>query len=396
MKQSKADWRSTAAALLAVLAAHGLFMALSGKWPWSANPYNSYILQAVSWLQGRLDVDYRSWLELAEYGGKYYVSFPPFPSYLLLPFAALFGENAPDGVAALLVLLVGAAYAVRLPRLFGAAEQRAVFLALFLYLGGAVWQITVDAWVWFLAQSCAFTLTLMAFTHAKLGQAGRAWFFLCAAVGCRPFQILCAPVLLWLLRQPPPRAESTARRLARLLPALLLALSFLGLNWARFGSPLEFGHNYLPEFVHAAHGQFHLSYVPGNLYSLVRLPEWAPGEGLVFPAYNGGNIFLAFPLLAVYLLLAARALARKEERLPTLGLFAILLLHLFLLCLHRTMGGAHFGHRYVCDLLPAAYLFLCRAVGKEDPPRPVWMLSGVLALWGLCVSFWGVLGFYAR
>ena len=48
------------------------------------------MLQAQSWLEGRLDLgkDY-PYLELAVFGGKYYVSFPPFPSYIMFPFAAL-------------------------------------------------------------------------------------------------------------------------------------------------------------------------------------------------------------------------------------------------------------------------------------------------------------------
>ena len=94
-------------ALLAVMAAA---MAFTGQWPWKGNPYNSYVLQACSWLEGRLDLgrDY-PWLELAIHEGKYYVSFPPFPSYVLLPFAAVFGTAAPDGWIAVVCSLLGMA-----------------------------------------------------------------------------------------------------------------------------------------------------------------------------------------------------------------------------------------------------------------------------------------------
>lgn len=80
-------------------------------------PYRSYTLQACAWLDGRLDLgtDY-PWLELAIYEGKYYVSFPPFPSLVLLPFAAIFGTNTPDHWISLVFSLVGIIYALRLYR----------------------------------------------------------------------------------------------------------------------------------------------------------------------------------------------------------------------------------------------------------------------------------------
>ena len=47
----------------------------------------------------------------------------------------------------------------------------------------------------------------------------------------------------------------------------------MALNAARFGNPMEFGHNYLPEFVRAEKGQFSLSYAMGHLKQLLRLPK---------------------------------------------------------------------------------------------------------------------------
>lgn len=79
-------------AVLSILMYLILMWILTGNGLFSHNTYNSYALQAESWCKGRLDLGQNySFLELAFYKGKYYVSFPPFPSYLLLPFA-LFGE----------------------------------------------------------------------------------------------------------------------------------------------------------------------------------------------------------------------------------------------------------------------------------------------------------------
>ena len=71
---------------------------LTGKSFFGPSPYNSYTLQALSWLHGHTWVENNEILELAIYEGRYYVSFPPLPSVVLLPFAALFGLTTPDNL----------------------------------------------------------------------------------------------------------------------------------------------------------------------------------------------------------------------------------------------------------------------------------------------------------
>ena len=89
----------------------------TGQWINTPNTYNSFALQAKSWLEGRLDLgENYSYLEIAEYNGKYFISFPPFVSYVLLPFAIIFGERTPDNLIAVICYLVAAVYAVKLFR----------------------------------------------------------------------------------------------------------------------------------------------------------------------------------------------------------------------------------------------------------------------------------------
>ena len=51
-----------------------------------------------------------------------------------------------------------------------------------------------------------------------------------------------------------------------------IAISYMALNYARFGNITEFGHNYLPEFTRTKTGQFNLSYLRENLMHYLRLP----------------------------------------------------------------------------------------------------------------------------
>ena len=66
--------------------------------------FNHFALLADAWLHGRLDLGhppppYTQNNDFAEFQGRYYVSFPPFPAVILLPFAKLAGspENLRDG-----------------------------------------------------------------------------------------------------------------------------------------------------------------------------------------------------------------------------------------------------------------------------------------------------------
>jgi Gpi18-like mannosyltransferase len=232
-----------------------LFIAwiFTGQWPWEGQPYNSYILQAQSWLKGRLDLgqDY-PYLELAIYNNKYFVSFPPFPSYVMLPFVAL-GWNTCDSMIAFVASLAGAVYAFKIMKHFNVENKKAIFFALFLTVGSNWLMTAQNAWVWFIAQNMAFTLSLMAIYYALKNKAGLSLAFWACAVGCRPFQALYIPVLLYLLYKAHKEQnhddkliDIIKKRWLALIPMAIIALSYMILNFARFGNITEFGHNYLP------------------------------------------------------------------------------------------------------------------------------------------------------
>ena len=158
----KVDWIYVIVPL-ALLGTFWVIAAFTGQWPWQSNPYNSYALQTDSWLKGRLDLGQNyEWLELAIYQGKYFVSFPPFPSYVLIPFVVLFGTNTPDHFIALVVTIIGCIYAVKLYRETSAEKQHSLFWVLMLYFASGYLFVGMNGYVWFIAQSMSFTLSLMA------------------------------------------------------------------------------------------------------------------------------------------------------------------------------------------------------------------------------------------
>ena len=195
----KVDWIYVIVPL-ALLGTFWVIAAFAGQWPWQSNPYNSYALQTDSWLKGRLDLGQNyEWLELAIYQGKYFVSLPPFPSYVLIPFVVLFGTNTPDHFIALVVTIIGCIYAVKLYRETSAEKQHSLFWVLMLYFASGYLFVGMNGYVWFIAQSMSFTLGLMALYYTLRNKGGLALTFWACAVGCRPMLALYGILLGYLL-----------------------------------------------------------------------------------------------------------------------------------------------------------------------------------------------------
>lgn len=364
LKTKNTDYINILVLCLCVTAVFFVAWTFTGQWPWKSQPYNSYILQAQSWLEGRLDLgrDY-PYLELAIFNNKYYVSFPPFPSYVMLPFV-LIGWNSCDSMIAFAVSLLGAAYAFKILRHFNIDSKASIFFALFLTVGSNWLMTAQNAWVWFIAQNMAFTLSLMAIYYALKNKIGLSLAFWACAVGCRPFQILYLPALLYLIYNahkavnPEDKIiDIIKKRYLALVPMAVIALSYIILNFARFGNITEFGHNYLPEHTNSELGQFNLSYIKENIGSLFKLPSVNSSGIWEYPQFNGMCIFLVSPIFISYLVYIARSIIKHEkfDMKFTLLVLAIAIIELLSITAHNTMGGAHFGNRYTNDVLPIIF-----------------------------------------
>jgi hypothetical protein len=291
----------------------------------------------------------------------------------MLPFVAL-GWNTCDSMIAFATSLTGAVYAFKILRHFKVENKRAMFFALFLTVGSN-WLLTAqNAWVWFIAQNMAFTLSLMAIYYALENKAGLSLAFWACAVGCRPFQALYIPVLLYLIykahkaQNPDDKLiDIIKKRWLAVIPMAIIALSYMILNFARFGNVMEFGHNYLPEFAEAEYGQFNLRYIAANLPAIFRLPSVKEGVW-EYPAFNGMCIFMISPIYISYIVYIIHTLIKKEKADMKLTLIIVIIAVIEILCItaHKTMGGSHFGNRYTNDVLPMIFLGLASLLSKDE------------------------------
>ncbi len=354
---------------MCVLAAMLVIAAFTGYWPWTRNPYNSYALQAASWLQGRLDLgqDY-PWLELAIVDGRYFVSFPPFPSLVLLPFVLIFGTDTPDTLICWLVTLAGVVQAMRIWKHLYGSSTGAFIYVLMLFLSSGYLFIAQAGWVWFMAQTFCFTLSLSSILYMLKGRRGLSLTLWAFAVGCRPLIALFLPVLVILMRRRSSTQSWTVflkKTWTSWIGVCITAAFYMTLNYLRFHNPLEFGHNYLPEF--QTYGkQFSLSYVPEHLKLLLRLPEAGEDGVLRFDHQETYLLFLINPMYITYLVSIPVSIVERYRCDPVMMLTVsgLAVLHLFVTCMHRTLGGFQFGNRYLLDALP--FLFLGILLWKSD------------------------------
>lgn len=390
-------WRESAlwtGALAVALAWLGLGLALKMNL-FGHSAHDSYTLMALAWRKGMLSLgkDY-PWLELAVYNGDWYVSFPSVPALVMLPLTLLFGENTPNTLAVGLYFLGSYIAAYHLARRFREPAE-ACFMALFMCLGCNMLDLSLTGDVWYQAQLLSFLLT----TCCALGLTGesrRGWvlalFCLALSVGCRPFQAVYAPFALAALwrKLNPEKALSPAKTLLKMLPYLiapaLVAVALGWYNWARFGNPLEFGHNYLPEFTRDPElPQMGLKYVGGNILNLLRLPYFNDGR-LEFERFNGFAFWLANPIyVTAGIAMVVKAVRRRWDLLDAL-LLAGFAVELFLTLMHKTLGGWQFGARYLCDLVPMLLLIELRGRDRVTAwERAIGLFAIAFNLYGTAV-----------
>lgn len=379
---------------------------LLGNGPFDQVAANSYTRQAVAFLSGHLDLTDGSslaYLELAIKDGKYYVSFPPFPAFVLLPFAVFCGLSTPDFLIIYISDVLAAAVAFLIAKEHKIAPLYCLIDSLFIILGSNFVFLMLNPSVWFLAQNLCFTMALFSLYFATKGKNALAFLFWAFAVGCRPMQIVFLPVLLFVVYEKYKVKCPEAGFFKMLLkiwksyiPMAVTAWVYMILNYARFQNPFEFGHNYLPEFVNAPEGQFSLSYVSNNIAFLFHNIEFDETGKMVISHFGNLSMFIVIPVATVFVMFGIISLFGKgQNRKKYCTLFLLTFIcasaYLFLVVMHKTMGAWQFGCRYAVDIVPWIYLFVCGCFSKK-PELNKWIWP--FFIWGSALNLLGTIIVY--
>ncbi len=362
--------------------------------PFTPSPYNTYTRQAMAWREGRAylseDVPH---LELAIYQDRYYVSFPPVPSLPIFLLTFVFGDQVPDGLLVLLYASLTLLMAFRLLINKGFSPVSSALYAFFFLFASSYLPLMLHGAVWYQAQVLAMAFTVAAIYFLDKDKPTQALLFYALAVGCRPFNALYGPllILLYLLRFK--ETGAITKQLKKLIPGILLGLLVAAVyafyNWIRFGNPLEFGHNHLPEFSFQGGTQFSFKHVLQNMRTfLFSLPFEQGAQGWQMKIF-GFSLLIANPALTLMLSSFLIDGIRRRLTIKRVAIIAFFLLHLLLLLMHRTFGGFQYGARYAVDLLPYALLYL-----TADKPKSISKIEAAVLLLGLALAIYGSLNIH--
>jgi hypothetical protein len=336
-------------------------------------------------------------------GKTAYMSFPPFPTVLMLPAAAIRGRAGNDVVPTLLIaaLILPLAFAT-LRRLAAAGlssrtPRDDLWLVATLAFGSVLFFTAVQGKVWYTAHVVGVALAL-AYAWASiearhpvvaglaLGAAAltrTAMAFMVILFVCEAWR-MAGGVTAW-------RADRAAmlRALRRPLlrfaaPVVAFAIAGMAYNLARFGAPTEFGHTYLEVRQQTQIEQFGLAsyhYLARNLaVALTLLPEISSRPPYVQISGHGLALWFTTPIL--WFLLWPRE-RNAIHRTLWLCVLAVALPSL----LYQNSGWVQFGYRFSLDYV--VFLVLLLAVGG----RPLTRFAKLLIVIGIAINLFGALTF---
>jgi hypothetical protein len=352
--------------------------------------YDSYTLQALAWRSGHLNLSQNySWLEIATYKGQYFLSFPPVPTIPMLFLSFFFGAKTPSTWLMVLCFFTSYVIAYKLLRRFQNSNFYSALWAAFLICGSSYLDISLFGWVWYMAQSMSFVLTLvciLCLTYTSRKIQGVGLFAFALAVGCRPLQAIYIPLILGFIYQKN-RQQTILKTIKAIIPMLiapsLVAIALGTLNFLRFDSIFEFGHNYLPVLL--AEPQFSLSYVPINFLRLTTVfPTINTSGQLDLPRFGGFAFYIANPIFIIF---GLRLITHWKRNKIDWLLLGTVILHFFVLTMHITFGAWQFGTRFLVDMLPAV-LVLCTRTRQ-----PLKFYEVAIMLFGVAFNMYGSIVF---
>lgn len=374
----------------------------------SIAPHYVYLADAL--LHGRLDllqppVEY----DLLVIDDKLFVAGSPMPAILLMPFVAVFGNGFSD---ILFGIVLGALNVALVQHLF-----RKWPITLLFAFGTPHLYLAALGSVWFNAHIVAILFGLLALREA-LGK--KRWFvaglWLAFAGLARPtvmFGAMFFVTMIWLSY----KQRHRIRPLLTFATALMLGVAAHGLyNTARFGSPVNFGYQYVQgatniTSAYTRFGGFNPRFLPCNLFVSILSPPQVNGyvppltydvcayllEGVnlsepsvpITPNPLGMSVFIVTP---AFLLMFA---ARQREATLAAAAWAGLLATMIPLWMYHNTGSVQFGYRYWMDAAPMWLLILSMAL-KNTSRGASRTFERTLIIFSIAINLWGFLWMFEQ
>ena len=358
--------------------------------------YKHHVFVADAWLHGRLDVQgypphYHDWIAV---GGKVHSPFGPTPAILLLPFVWWWGTALNMNLFSMAVAGLNAAFCWLLLLRAGVGPRRAALGTLMFAFGTVNWYTAIIGTTWFLSHLCVELFLLLAllevFGRGRGILVGAAFGF---AVLSRVNVMTALPAVVLLLIDRRAKRSGLRRFVdgaafgRALLVGLGLALPIaieMGLNYSRFGNPLETGYGTAAQMYLGGrpHGWYDWRYLPQHLYvSIFKGWEYTEEFPFLKPSPEGLSVLFTSPVL-----LYAFAASWRDRTVRLLWLAVVLTAAALFPYFYQ--GWVQFGYRYLLDALP--YLIILTAAGMEgEPRRTILLLAEFSVLSNALGVYWG-------
>ncbi len=327
---------------------------------------------------------------------RYFVSFPPGPAVLMMPFVAIFGYGANDviftllfaGLNVMLVFLV-----LRRLREFGyseRSEKEDLWITVFFAFGSAHLWCAAQTGVWFTALIIGVTFNLIyLWCSIDAKHPFFAGLALAAAFSTRATLVFAAVFFYWQLLRPASGESRTISEIAKKFavfsaPCLIVGVALLYYNYVRFTNPAEFGHTYLAAGTIPRirdFGMFDIRFLTRNLTSAFTLmPRISDSMPYIQFSTHGTSLLLTTP--ALWLLLWPK---RRSPIARPLAITALVIaVPIFF---YQNTGWEQFSFRFSLDFMP--YLTLLFAVCGY----PMKKLTRSLIVTGIVFNAFGAITF---
>ncbi|MDQ7841875.1 MAG: hypothetical protein RDU83_12765 [bacterium] len=354
-------------------------------------PFNHYVLLADAFLNGRLDLDRPPrYLEMTQFGGRFYVMPPPGPAILLMPYVAVRGLRASQSLASWVIGAIGAGLMVLLASRLTPRPRDYLWFGVMGAFGTIIWFLSALGSTWYFAHVVAvagLSLSLVETFGARrpiIVGTGIAVAYLShlPTVLTLPFFLVATRASWW------PGGLRDWRRIdlsylirltAPIAAAVLLNSAY---NYLRFGTVADVASAVRPGVLDEpwfSRGLFHPSYIPRHLHTMfLYRPVFVPHPPFALVPWTGLAIWVTTPAF-VY---ALRAPLRAE----TLSAWISIALVSLVVMSFGSTGISQFGYRFATDFYPL--LFVLTVWGMRGRPS---LLAKVLIVAGVIVNCWGVI-----
>jgi hypothetical protein len=336
-------------------------------------------------------------------GAVWYMSFPPLPTLLMLPSAAISGRAGNDVIPTLLIAALILPLALLVLRRLAAAGLSArsvpddLWLVATLAFGSVLFFSAVQGKVWYTAHVVGVALALVyAWASIEAKHPIAAGLALGAAALTRTPMAFMFPLFVleaWRMAGGLGawRADRTALRRALVRPLLrfaapVVAFAIAGMiyNVVRFGSPTEFGHTFLDVRQQAQIEQWGLAnyhYLSRNLtVAFTLLPEFVGRAPWIQIGGHGLALWFTTPLV-VYVLWPRDRNALHRSLWITVAFVALPSL------LYQNSGWVQFGYRFSLDYM--VFLVMLIAIGGRSLGR----FGKALIVFAIAVNLFGAITF---